>query len=221
MSKQAVIFGATGAVGSHLLKLCLGGDRYQKVIVVARRASSFTHAKLGWIEIELDELDALAAIAGLVDGDAYCCLGTTIKAAGSQERFHQVDFDLVLNTARFAKKCGVENFSMVSALGADAKSKNFYLRTKGEAEAAVIAQNLPFLRIFRPSLLKGKRDDFRLKEEIGNFASLLLTPIFHLGLRKYQPIEIEKVARALYETAATGSDADPVCIYESDRLQSY
>lgn len=221
MSKQAVIFGATGAVGSHLLKLCLGGDRYEKVIVVARQAASLTHEKLDWIGMELDALDDLAAIAGLVDGDAYCCLGTTIKAAGSQEKFHQVDFDLVLKTARFAKKCGVINFSMVSSIGADAKSSNFYLRTKGEAEAAVIAENLPSLRIFRPSLLRGKRDDFRLKEELSNFVSLLVSPLFHFGLRRYQPIEIEKVARALYETAGEESDADAVCIYESDRMQSY
>jgi len=221
MNKQAVIFGATGAVGSHLLKLCLSGDRYQKVIVVARRAAPLTHAKLDWIGIELDVLDDLAAVAGLVNGDAYCCLGTTIKAAGSREQFHHVDFDLVLKAARFAKKCGVMNFSMVSALGADAKSNNFYLRTKGEAEAAVIAENLPSLRIFRPSLLKGKRGDFRLKEEVSNFVSLLLTPLFHFGLRRYQPIEIEKLARALYETAAEGSDTGAVCIYESDRLQSY
>ncbi len=221
MNKQAVIFGATGAVGSHLLELCLSGDRYQKVVVVARRAASSTHKKLDWIETGLDALDDLASIPGLVDGDAYCSLGTTIKAAGSKEKFHHVDFDLVLKAARFAKKCGVMNFSMVSALGADEKSNNFYLRTKGEAEAAVIAEDLPSLRIFRPSLLKGKRDEFRLKEEIGNFASLLLTPIFHFGLRRYQPIEIEKLARALYETAAEGSDAGAVCIYESDRLQSY
>jgi uncharacterized protein YbjT (DUF2867 family) len=221
MNKQAVIFGATGAVGSHLLNLCLNGDRYQRVIVVARQAASLSHKKLDWIETELDGLDDLASIPDLVDGDAYCSLGTTIKAAGSEEKFHHVDFDLVLKSASFAKKCGVINFSMVSALGADAKSSNFYLRTKGEAETAVITENFPSLRIFRPSLLKGKRDEFRLKEELGNFASLLLTPLFFLGLRKYQPIEIEKLARALYKTAAEGSDAGAVHIYESDKLQSY
>ncbi len=221
MNKQAVIFGATGAVGSHLLELCLNGNRYQEVIVVARRSAPLPHAKLNWIETELDALDDLAVIPGLVDGDAFCCLGTTIKAAGNKEKFHHVDFDLVLKAARFGKNCGVINFSMVSALGADVKSNNFYLRTKGEAEAAVITENLPFLRIFRPSLLKGKRDEFRLKEEIGNVASLLLTPLFFFGLRKYQPIEIEKLARALYKTAAEGSDAGAVHIYESDKLQSY
>ena len=221
MNKQAVIFGATGAVGSHLLELCLSGNRYQKVIVVARRAASLPHAKLNWIETELDGLDDLDAIPGLAGGDAYCCLGTTIKAAGSEEKFRHVDFDLVLKAAGFAKKCGVTNFSMVSALGADAKSNNFYLQTKGEAEAAVTGENLHSLRIFRPSLLKGKRDEFRLKEEIGNVASLLLMPLFFFGLRKYQPIDIEKLARALYRTAAEENDKGAVHIYESDKLQSY
>lgn len=221
MNKQAIVFGATGAVGRQLLGLCLNGDRYTEVIVVARRPASLPHAKLNWIELELDALDDLEAIPGLDGGDAYCCLGTTIKVAGSQEKFRQVDYDYVLNAARFAKKCGVVNFSMVSALGADAKSKNFYSRTKGEVEAAVAAENLSSLRIVRPSLLKGKRDEFRPLEEIGNFASLLMTPLFSLGLRKYQPLEIEKLARALYQTATEGSAAEIVRIYESDELQSY
>jgi len=221
MKKQAIIFGATGAVGRQLLDLCLNGDRYTKVNVIARRPALSPHAKLNWIELEFDELDELEAISDLAGGDAYCCLGTTIKAAGSQEKFRQVDYDYVLNAARFAKKCSVVNFSMVSALGADAKSKNFYSRTKGEVEAAVAAENLNSLRIFRPSLLKGERDEFRPLEDIGNFVSLLLTPVFHLGLRKYQPLEIKKLARALIQTADEEGSAETVRIYESDELQSY
>lgn len=220
MNKQAIIFGATGAVGRQLLDLCLNGDIYQKVTVVARRSASLSHAKLNWVEAELNALDGLAPISGLVDGDAFCCLGTTIKAAGSKEAFRLVDFDYVVKTVHFAKKCRVMNFSMISAVGADAKSNSFYNRTKGEVEAAVIAEKIPFLRIYRPSLLKGKRDDFRPVEVIGNIASLLLTPLFFLGLRTYQPLEIEKLARALYKTANEGS-VGTVRIYESNELQSY
>ena len=221
MNKQAVIFGATGAVGCQLLDLCLNGDEYQKVIVVARRAATVVHAKLIWIESEFDVLDDLAGISDLTNGDAYCCLGTTIKAAGSKERFQQVDYDYVLNAARFSKKCNVRNFSMISAVGADTKSNSFYSQTKGKAEVGAIELNLTSLRIFRPSLLKGKRAEFRLKEEIGNVFSLLMTPVFYLGLQKYQPIEIEKLARALYKTSTDDSVNDSVRIYESDELQSY
>jgi uncharacterized protein YbjT (DUF2867 family) len=215
-----IIFGATGAVGRQLLDLCLNGDIYQKVTVIARRPTSLSHAKLNWIALELNALGDQAPISDLVDGDAYCCLGTTIKAAGSKEAFRQVDYDYVVNTVRFAKKCSITNFSMISVVGADAKSNSFYNRTKGEVEAAVIAENVPSLRIFRPSLLKGKRDDFRPMEVIGNIASLLMTPLFFFGLRKYQPIEIEKLARALYKTTIEGS-VGTVRIYESNELQSY
>ena len=180
-----------------------------------------SHAKLSWVESELDALNDLAPISGLTDGDAYCCLGTTIKAAGSKEKFHQVDFDYVVNAARFAKSCKVKSFSMISAVGADAASKSFYNKTKGEVETAVIEENLQCLRIFRPSLLKGKRAEFRLLEEIGNNLALLMTPLFCLGLRKYQPIEIKKLARAIYQTTAHGRISDSVRVYESDELQSY
>jgi uncharacterized protein YbjT (DUF2867 family) len=220
MTKQAIIFGATGAVGRQLLDHCLNGDNYQKVTVIARRPASFSHAKLNWVVAELDALHELTTISGLVDGDAFCCLGTTIKAAGSKEAFRLVDFDYVLESVRFSKKCGVMNVSMISAVGADAKSNSFYNRTKGEVEAAVIAEKTPSLRIFRPSLLKGKRDDFRPMEAIGNIASLLLTPLFFFGLHKYQPIEIEKLASALYKTANEEIEGT-LRIYESNELQSY
>ncbi|SDL37526.1 Uncharacterized conserved protein YbjT, contains NAD(P)-binding and DUF2867 domains [Maridesulfovibrio ferrireducens] len=220
MNKQAIIFGATGAVGRQLLDLCLNGDIYQKVTVIARRSASLSHAKLNWIEAEMDALESLPPISGMVDGDAFCCLGTTIKAAGSKEAFRLVDYDYVINSVHFAKKCGVMTYSMISAVGADTKSNSFYNRTKGEVEVAVIAEELPSLRIFRPSLLKGKRDDFRPMEIISNIISLLLTPLFFCGLRKYQPVEIRKLARALYKTANDGS-AGMLRIYESNELQSY
>jgi uncharacterized protein YbjT (DUF2867 family) len=179
------------------------------------------HKKLQWIVAEFDALDDLEPVSGMVDGDAFCCLGTTIKAAGSEAAFRRVDHDFVLNSARFAKKCGARQFSMVSALGASPESGTFYNRTKGETEAAVMAEGFPSLQIFRPSLLKGKRDEFRLAEEIGNFASLLMTPLFHLGLRKYRPVEISKLARALYVSAGEDRSNDTHYIFESDEIQTY
>ena len=221
MQRSALIFGATGAVGGELLKLCLEGDRYSQVTVIARRTTSLQHEKLHWIEAEFDALDSLEPVSGMADGDAYCCLGTTIKAAGSEAAFRRVDHDFVLNSARYAKRCGVRQFSMVSALGANPESSTLYNRTKGEVEEAVIAEDFPSLNIFRPSLLKGERDEFRLAEEIGNFASFLLTPLFHLGLRKYQPVEISKLARALYVSADEDRSNGTDYIVESDEIQTY
>ena len=216
-----MIFGATGAVGSELLKLCLDGDQYGRVIVVARRTISLRHEKLIWIEAELDALQNLEPVSGLVDGDAFCCLGTTIKTAGSEEAFRRVDYDYVLNAARFAKTNGVSQFSMVTALGANSESGMLYSRTKGEIEAAIIAEGFPTLNIFRPSLLRGKRAEFRFKEEIANGLSFLMTPLFHLGLQKYKPVEISTLARALYVSAHQDIKTTSPRILESDEIQGY
>ena len=221
MKKHALIFGATGAVGRELLRLCLEGDRYSRVTVIARRSTSLKHEMLQWIEAEFDALDYLEPVAGLENGDAYCCLGTTIKAAGSEAAFRKVDFDFVLNSARFAMKCGARRFSMVSALGANPESSTFYNRTKGEVEAAVVTVGFPALQIFRPSLLKGERNEFRLGEKIGNWVSLALTPLFHLGLRKYQPVPISKLARAMYVSAGEDREIGTPYIFESDEIHTY
>lgn len=221
MHKEAIIFGATGAVGSELLRLCLDGNRYSRITVVARRPASLTHEKLQWTTAGFDALDNLAPVSGLVDGDAYCCLGTTIKAAGSEEAFRRVDYDYVLNAARFAKKSGVTQFSLITAIAANPESGILYNRTKGEVEAAITAEGFPTLNIFRPSLLKGKRAEFRLKEEIGNGLLFLMTPLFHVGLQKYKPVEISTLARALYVSAdQLGKNTSPR-IFESDEIQAY
>ena len=221
MQRQALIFGATGAVGSELLKLCLDGHRYQRIIVIARRPASVKHDKLVWIEAGFDTLDKLEPVSGLSDGDAFCCLGTTIKAAGSESAFRRVDYEYVLNAARYAKKCGVIQFSMVTATGANPASRLLYSRTKGEIEDAVMAENFPSLHIFRPSLLKGERAEFRLKEELANCASFLMTPLFLGGLRRYQPVEIFRVARAMYVSADQYLPTGSPCIHESEEIQSY
>jgi len=221
VNRHALIFGATGVVGRELLTLCLDGDRYSRVTVVARRRASLEHEKLQWIDTDYGALDNLEPISGLADGDAYCCLGTTIKAAGSAAAFRRVDYDYVVSAARTAKKSGVMQFSMVSALGANPNSRGLYNRTKGEVEEAVSAVNFHSLRIFRPSLLKGKRAEFRLAEEIGNWVMLLMTPMFYLGLRKYQPVEFAKLARAMYLSADEDRTTGTPYIFKSDEIQSY
>lgn len=218
---EAIIFGATGAVGSELLRLCLDGNRYSRITVIARRPASLTHEKLKWITAEFDALHSLKPVSGLIDGDAYCCLGTTIKAAGSDKAFRRVDYDFVLNAARFAKKSGVTQFSLVTAIAANSDSGMLYNRTKGEVEAAVIAEDFPTLNIFRPSLLKGKRAEFRLKEEIANRLLFFMTPLFQVGLQRYKPVEISTLARALYVSADQKNKTISPRIFESDEIQAY
>lgn len=221
MQKEALIFGATGAVGGELLELCLAGNRYSRVTVLARKPATLTHEKLQWTTVELDALDSLPPVSGLSHGDAYCCLGTTIKAAGSEEAFRRVDYDYVLNAARFAKKSSVTQFSLVTALGANSKSSMLYNRTKGDVEEALIAVGFPVLNIFRPSLLKGKRAEFRVKEKISNWLMLLMTPFFLFGLQRYKPVAISTLARALYVSAGqTGTTSSPR-IFKSDEIQTF
>ena len=220
MQRHALIFGATGAVGRELLGLCVEGDRYSKVLVIARRPRTIEHEKLHWIVSEFDALDRLQTDSGMDGGDAFCCLGTTIKAAGSKAAFRRVDHDFVLNAAEFALRCGVKRFSLVSSIGANAQSRSLYTRTKGEVEAALIAMKFRSLQIFRPSLLKGERDEFRLAESIGNSVAVLMKPLFFIGLRKYQPVAMSKLAKAIYDSADQ-EGADAVRVLESDEIQSY
>ena len=221
MPREALIVGATGAVGSELLKLCLESDTYSRVTVIARRPAATDHAKLHWIEAEFDALGNLPPVSGLADGDAFCCLGTTIKAAGSEAAFRQVDYDYVVNAARFAKACDVSHFSMVTAMGANPRSRVFYSRTKGEVEAAIIEEDFPSLHIFRPSLLTGDRAEFRLKEEISKWAMSLMTPLFKVGLRRLKPVEISRVARALHLSADRDRMTGSPRIYENDEILTY
>jgi uncharacterized protein YbjT (DUF2867 family) len=221
MTKQAIIFGATGAVGSALLQRCLAGDDYQQISVIARRPAPLSHPKLTWIETDLATLADRAAITSLSGGDAFCCLGTTLKAAGSQQQFRRVDVDFVCFAAAYSQRCAINSFNLVSAVGADSEAKAFYNRAKGDSEAAVLAQGLPVLRIFRPSLLQGKRQPFRFAESVGNAMLMLLRPLFWFGLQRYQPLAIDKLANALYCAANTPEQPDKLTIYESEMLQHY
>ena len=221
MPKQALIFGATGAVGGELLELCLDEPRYSQVAVVARRPARLHHPKLRWIESAFDALDDLPPVPGLADGDAFCCLGTTIKAAGSEAAFRRVDYDFVVNSARYARECGVTHFSLVTAVGANPGSGIFYNRTKGEVEDAIVAEGFPSLHIFRPSLLTGTRAEFRLKEEVGKWAMFAMTPIFQGRYRRYKPVEISRLARAMIVTANQDRMTGAHRVYESEEIQAY
>jgi uncharacterized protein YbjT (DUF2867 family) len=146
--------------------------------------------------------------------DVFCCLGTTIKKAGSQAAFRAVDYYAVLSLA----KAGGARFFLVSSLGADARSAVFYSRVKGEIEAS--AAQLPFEAVFilRPSLLLGDRGEFRLKEKIAEAAMFLLKPFLLGPLRKYRAIEAEVVAKAMLALARSGRKG--VNILESDEIQA-
>ncbi len=128
---------------------------------------------------------------------AVCCLGTTIKTAGSQAAFRAVDYEAVIAFARLAKRVGVQHFIVVSAVGASSTSASFYSRVKGEMEAALQAMNFATLSIVQPSLLLGERAEQRLGERIGQVVSLPLAPLLMGPLSPYRPIHGADVAKAM------------------------
>ena len=163
--RTALLLGATGLVGGHVLDLLLASPRYSRVRVLGRRRLARTDAKLDSQEIDFDRLARHAELFRV--DDVFCCLGTTIAKAGSQEAFRRVDLSYVVEAASLASEAGAEQFLVVSAVGADPDSRVFYNRVKGEMEAGV--KRLPFraVWILRPSLLLGEREEFRLGEKVG------------------------------------------------------
>ncbi len=209
--RSALIAGATGLTGGHLLQLLLADARYAKVHALVRKAALPSHPRLQQHVFDYEHPGAIPAI-----DDVYCCLGTTIRKAGSQDAFRTVDFDYVLRLARTAKKAGARRFMVMSSLGADARSSVFYSRVKGEMEMALRNIGFDELHVFRPSLLLGNRHESRLGERAGIAASSVIAPLMIGALRKFRPIEAASVARAMLKSAWT--DERGSHIYSSDRI---
>lgn len=198
-SRTALIAGASGLVGSHCLRELLANEKYGQVISIGRRPLDLEHPKLRNEVVDFNRLAERFPNQSL--NDVFCCLGTTIKKAGSQKKFREVDYTYVMNVARLAEKCGAQRLMLVSAIGADPDSSVFYSRTKGEVERDVRKLNIPVIHIFRPSLLLGDRKEFRLGEKIGSGLALLATPFLRGKLAKYHPVEGAMVARAMVSAA--------------------
>jgi len=212
--RTAVVAGATGLVGRELVRQLLEESAYSKVIALVRRTTGMEHPHL---EERLTDFDRLEAAAGDFAGaDLFCALGTTIKKAGSQELFRKVDFDYPLRLAELGKQEGIRSYSLVSAMGANARSGIFYNRVKGEAEERIAALGLRAVFLFRPSLLLGERDEFRRAERFASAAAKPLSWIFAGPLRKYKPVEGAAVAAAMIASALPGNAG--VHILESDEI---
>ncbi|MGH8673162.1 MAG: NAD(P)H-binding protein [Burkholderiales bacterium] len=206
--RTALLVGATGLIGSYLLKRLIASPAYSRVIVWVRRPLAVSAPKLTVEMVHFDHLDERRIDAE----DVYCCLGTTIKQAGSQEAFRRVDFGYPVALARRAASDGARRLFVVSALGANARSSVFYSRVKGEMEDAVRASGVSQVYFFRPSLLDGPREEVRLGERIGSLVGSLLGPL----LGTYRPIQADTVAEAMLVVATQDLEAG---IYESSRLR--
>lgn len=196
--KSALVFGASGLVGKELLKLLLENHSYQSITTFGRNSLNIEHPKLKQIISSFDELESHQEI--FTNKDVFCCLGTTIKKAKSKEAFRKVDLDYVVKIASIAKKTDVENFAVISSIGVTENSRGLYLKTKAEMELALQQLNFKKLVILRPSVLLGKRDEFRLSEQIGKIILKFISPVLIGKLKIYKGVEAKKVAQCMIDS---------------------
>jgi uncharacterized protein YbjT (DUF2867 family) len=201
-AKIALLAGASGLVGGCLLDALLDTQDYTRVLAVTRRPLGREDPRLANRVVAYDKLDA--QLTGITCHTAFCCLGTTIRAAGSQEAFRHVDLDYVLTFARIAKAAQAQRFLVVSAAGADRGSKNFYLRTKGEMEQGLIEMRFASLDIFQPGLLLGWRREIRPLELAARVVMPVLNPLLVGSLSAFRGISATTVARAMVRCARSG-----------------
>lgn len=197
MPRSALVLGATGLVGGHCLQILLREHAYDKVLAWTRKPLPFSHPKLEVRLVDFEHVEREAPRAQ----DVFCCLGTTIKQAGSQAAFRKVDFEYPLRCAQLAAAQGGEQFLLVSALGANPQSALFYNRMKGEVEAAIAALPFRAVHILRPSLLLGERAVARAGEKLGEYFFQATAPLWLGPLRRYRPIAASAVAAAMVQLA--------------------
>jgi len=212
--RAAIVVGATGLTGTSLVEQLCENDEYVSVTVIARRAPAFTHPKL---EVKIRNLDTLEEKDIELAHELYCCLGTTIKKAGSREQFEKVDFEYPLTIASLAKKRGIPHMLVITAMGANEKSPFYYNRVKGKLEHDLMELGLQRLSIIRPSLLIGEREEFRLGEKAGEKVLKLVKPLLVGPLKRSRAIEASQVAKAMIAIALYG-DKQPITIYLSQEL---
>lgn len=212
--KTAIVLGATGLTGHLLTQQLLDHPAYHTVKVLVRKDFPIQHPKL---QVHQTDFQNEAQLQNILTGDdLFCCIGTTIRKAGSQAAFRAVDFDIPVKAARIAAQNGITRMIVVSSLGANAGSSNFYLRTKGEMEVEVMKASVPVTIFVRPSMLLGHREELRAGERMGQWLVRAMAPLLQGSWRKYRGIQATKVARAMMVLA----QRTPHHVFiESDELQ--
>jgi uncharacterized protein YbjT (DUF2867 family) len=196
MKRSAVVFGASGLVGTELVRELKSKDDFERITIVVREELSLQHPRI-MQEILSDYENLSDHIRNLTATDYYCCIGTTIKKAKSKEAFRKVDYGIPVQIASFAQQLGIPNLVVISSVGADASSRNYYLRTKGEMENAVSKIYKGNLKFIRPSLLLGKRKEHRSGEKAAIIFMSLFGWLFTGPLKKYHGISARNVAQSM------------------------
>lgn len=208
--RAVALAGATGLVGRACLQRLFDQATIGSILALGRHAPDLQHPKLHNQIVDFTAPDEITPSTGPIDA-ALCALGTTIKKAGSQQAFRAVDHDAVTTFAVWAKRQGCPTFVLISSVGANPKSKNFYLRTKGETEQSVAALGFARLVILRPGLLLGKRKESRPGETLAQIAVPFFNPLLPGKLRRYRGIPADAVAAAMVAAAETQLAGVQIC----------
>jgi len=209
MSGQtAVVIGATGLIGSHVLEQLLNNDYFDVVRVLVRRQLDTNHPKLQQQVVDFNDINDYTNKFG--PGDIiFCCVGTTQKKVkGDKAAYYKVDHDIPVNAAMIGAQKGFRKYLLVSAAGANAASSNFYLKLKGETENDIKQYAFESISFFRPSMLLGKRNESRSMEKVKQWAFRAASVFLYGSLKKYRPIQAKDVARAMIAQ----SKLNPTCV---------
>jgi uncharacterized protein YbjT (DUF2867 family) len=216
--KTAVVLGASGMIGNILTRWLLSNNEYDQVRILVRKPVKLEHPKLQVLQVNFDNPADVANKLGT--GDViFCCIGTTnAKVKNDKAAYRHADLEIPSLVARSGKQAGFNHFILVSAVGANTGSSNFYLKLKGQTEEAIIQSGIPHIAIFRPSVLLGKREEKRSGERIAQYLMKWLGFLFAGKFSKYKGIPAKDVAAAMI--VAAQENTLPVKIYEHDAIEA-
>jgi len=198
-NKTAAVFGATGLVGEYVVRFLLENPSYSQIKVFVRKEMPWTCPQLSVIITQFDDFELISNELNV--DEVFCCIGSTRRKMGQFQSFINIDFDLPVHIAQLALKKGVAGFFVISAQGADRRSHNYYLRTKGRLEEYLIKTGFSRLSILRPSILLGSRRKFRISETIAVLLNQLISPFLQGSAKRYKCIQAEHVGRAMVRIA--------------------
>jgi uncharacterized protein YbjT (DUF2867 family) len=214
--KTAAVIGATGMIGSYLTEILINDGSFETVRLLVRRPYPKTHPKLEIKLVDFKDAESIKLALENVN-TVFCCIGTTqANVKGDLKLYREIDYDIPLRVARFAKEGGAQNYIVVSSLGANPKSRTFYLKLKGELENALEEMKFDSLHIMRPGLLRGERQERRPAERLWQLLFIGLDKLLVGPLRKYGSIHGQTVAQAMANLAT--SPPSGVKIYHNKEI---
>ena len=215
MNKRAIIIGASGLIGKELLTLLLNHQEFESIKVYVRKPLNIKHQKLTEI---ITDFSTIQELNNSIDGDViFCCLGSTKSKTPDLNEYRKIDHDYPLFFAKEGLKNGLSQFHLISALGADSKSSNFYTKMKGETEDELKRLSIPSIYIYQPSFLSGNRTEKRPLEKVVLLVMKLIDPLLVGGLKKYQSINAITVAKAMINESIKNKKG--IFVHKSDQIK--